>query len=50
MVRIPWDQYFLSQALVLSMRSTCHRLMVGAVIVRENRIIAGGYNLSLIHI
>lgn len=47
MVRIPWDQYFLSQALVLSMRSTCHRLMVGAVIVRENRIIAGGYNGSV---
>lgn len=47
MKRIPWDQYFLSQALVLSMRSTCDRLMVGAVIVRDNRVIAGGYNGSV---
>lgn len=47
MERIPWDQYFLSQSLVLSMRSTCPRLTVGAVIVRDNRIIAGGYNGSV---
>lgn len=45
--RIPWDQYFLSQSLVLSMRSTCERLMVGAVIVRDRRVIAGGYNGSV---
>ena len=45
--RIPWDQYFLSQSLVLSMRSTCQRLMVGAVIVRDSRVIAGGYNGSV---
>lgn len=46
-IRIPWKQYFLSQALVLSMRSTCRRLMVGAVIVRDGRVIAGGYNGSV---
>ncbi|UUX34142.1 ComE operon protein 2 [Fundicoccus culcitae] len=45
--RIPWNQYFLSQSLVLSLRSTCQRLMVGAVIVREHRMIAGGYNGSV---
>lgn len=45
--RIPWDQYFLAQSLMLSLRSTCERLMVGAVIVRDNRIIAGGYNGSV---
>lgn len=45
--RIPWDQYFLSQSLVLSLRSTCQRLMVGAVIVRDKRVIAGGYNGSV---
>ena len=45
--RIPWDQYFLSQSLVLSLRSTCERLMVGAVIVRNKRVIAGGYNGSV---
>ena len=45
--RIPWDQYFLAQSLMLSMRSTCQRLMVGAVIVRDKRIISGGYNGSV---
>ncbi|MCI5775569.1 MAG: ComE operon protein 2 [Aerococcus sp.] len=45
--RIPWDQYFLAQSLILSLRSTCQRLMVGAVIVRDKRIIAGGYNGSV---
>lgn len=47
MERIPWNQYFMSQALVLSSRSTCERLMVGATIVRDKRIIAGGYNGSV---
>lgn len=45
--RIPWDQYFMSQSLLLSLRSTCERLTVGATIVREKRIIAGGYNGSV---
>ena len=44
--RIPWDQYFMSQSLVLSLRSTCTRLAVGATIVRDKRIISGGYNGS----
>ncbi len=45
--RIKWDQYFMIQAVLLSSRSTCKRLSVGAVIVRDNRIIAGGYNGSV---
>lgn len=45
--RIPWDQYFMSQSLVLSLRSTCTRLTVGATIVRDKRIISGGYNGSV---
>lgn len=45
--RIAWDQYFMSQALILSTRSTCQRLAVGAVLVRDKRIIAGGYNGSV---
>lgn len=45
--RMSWDEYFAGQSLMLSMRSTCQRLMVGAVIVRERRIIAGGYNGSV---
>ena len=47
MNRISWDQYFLGQARLFALRSTCTRLMVGAVIVRENRIIASGYNGSV---
>lgn len=37
----------MAQAHLLAMRSTCTRLMVGATIVREKRIIAGGYNGSI---
>ncbi|HLR70649.1 MAG TPA: ComE operon protein 2 [Pseudogracilibacillus sp.] len=47
MKRISWEQYFMAQAQLVSLRSTCTRLMVGAVIVRENRIIASGYNGSV---
>lgn len=35
------------QAVLLASRSTCERLSVGAVIVRDKRIIAGGYNGSV---
>jgi len=45
--RIPWDQYFMAQSVLLSLRSTCTRLSVGATIVRDKRIIAGGYNGSV---
>lgn len=47
MERISWDQYFMAQSHLLALRSTCTRLMVGATIVRDNRIIAGGYNGSI---
>jgi len=47
MERISWDQYFMAQSHLLALRSTCTRLMVGATIVRDNRIIAGGYNGSV---
>lgn len=47
MERISWDQYFMAQSHLLSLRSTCTRLMVGATIVRDKRIIAGGYNGSV---
>ncbi len=45
--RIPWDQYFMAQSLLLSLRSTCTRLEVGASLVKDRRIIAGGYNGSV---
>lgn len=47
MKRISWDQYFMAQSHLLALRSTCPRLTVGATIVRDKRIIAGGYNGSV---
>lgn len=47
MERITWDQFFMAQCHLLALRSTCTRLAVGAIIVRDNRIIAGGYNGSI---
>src|SRR5699024_1439702 len=38
---------FMIQAALLASRSTCNRLSVGAVLVRDKRIIAGGYNGSV---
>ena len=47
MSRISWDDYFMAQSHLLALRSTCTRLAVGATIVRDKRIIAGGYNGSI---
>lgn len=47
MERISWNEYFLAQSHLLALRSTCTRLTVGATIVRDKRIIAGGYNGSI---
>lgn len=47
MERITWDQFFMAQSHLLAIRSTCTRLSVGATIVRDKRIIAGGYNGSI---
>lgn len=43
-MRLSWDQYFMEIAEVAQKRSTCIRRQVGAVIVKENRIMATGYN------
>lgn len=45
--RIPWEQYFMMQALVISQRSTCNRALVGNVLVKDKRIIGTGYNGSV---
>lgn len=42
--RPDWDEYFLKIAELVSSRSTCIRRHVGAVIVKEKRILATGYN------
>ena len=42
--RPSWDEYFLEMARVVARRSTCLRRQVGAILVREKRILASGYN------
>ena len=42
--RPSWDEYFLSIAELVSSRSTCLRRKVGAVIVKDKRILSTGYN------
>lgn len=42
--RPSWDDYFMTQAILISSRSTCERLNVGAIITKNNQIIASGYN------
>ena len=39
-----WDRYFLDIAALVGRRSTCRRRSVGAVLVKEKRILATGYN------
>lgn len=42
--RPSWDEYFMSIARLASTRSTCLRRQVGAVIVKDKKILATGYN------
>jgi dCMP deaminase len=39
-----WDEYFLDIALLIARRATCRRRSVGAVLVKDRRILATGYN------
>jgi dCMP deaminase len=42
--RPDWDPYFMEIAGIVSKRSTCTRRRVGAVIVKDRRILSTGYN------
>jgi len=42
--RPSWDSYFMTIAETVSTRSTCIRRSVGAVIVKDKRILTTGYN------
>jgi len=42
--RPSWDEYFLKMTEIVAERSTCLRRQVGAVLVRDKRILATGYN------
>ncbi len=44
MNRLSLDEYFMEIAKVVKKRSTCLRRQVGAVLVKDKRIIATGYN------
>ncbi len=44
--RPSWDKYFMDIANEVAKRSTCERAQVGAVIVKEKRILTTGYNGS----
>ncbi|GAC1395834.1 MAG: cytidine/deoxycytidylate deaminase family protein [Vulcanimicrobiaceae bacterium] len=39
-----WDEYFMEVARTVATRATCPRASVGAVVVREHRILTTGYN------
>ena len=44
MPRPSWNEYFISITEMVANRSTCLRRHVGAVLVKEKRILATGYN------
>ena len=44
MNRPSWDEYFMKLAVDISSRATCVRRSVGAVIVKDRRILTTGYN------
>ena len=44
MNRPSWEEYFKQIVTYTSTRSSCNRLQVGCLLVKENRIISQGYN------
>ena len=42
--RPSWNEYFKGITEITATRSPCHRLQVGCLLVKDNRIIAQGYN------
>jgi dCMP deaminase len=42
--RPSWDEYFMKLAWLVSERSTCVRHHIGAVVVKDKRILTTGYN------
>jgi dCMP deaminase len=44
MARPSWDEYFMEIARLVVSRSTCLRRQVGAVLVKDKKILATGYN------
>jgi dCMP deaminase len=42
--RLSWDEYFMKMAFLVAERSTCLRHHVGALVVKERKVLATGYN------
>ena len=42
--RPSWDEYFMDITCLVAKRATCLRRAVGAVIVKDRRVLATGYN------
>ncbi|MDR1125776.1 MAG: cytidine/deoxycytidylate deaminase family protein [Deltaproteobacteria bacterium] len=42
--RMPWPDYFMGITELVAQRSTCRRRKVGAIAVKDKRILATGYN------
>ena len=42
--RLSWDAYFAEIVEVTAKRSSCERLHVGCILVKNNRIVSQGYN------
>lgn len=49
-MRKDWDEYFMDFAILAAARSGCLSRKVGCVIVKDNRVIATGYNAAPIGI
>jgi dCMP deaminase len=49
-MRPGWDEYFMEVARTVATRATCPRASVGAVLVREHRILTTGYNGAPRHV
>jgi dCMP deaminase len=45
-MRPSWDEYFIKIALAVAERSTCDRAHVGAILVKDKRILTTGFNGS----
>lgn len=43
-IRPSWDEYFKEIVICTTKRSSCKRLQVGCLLVKDNRIISQGYN------
>jgi dCMP deaminase len=43
-IRPSWNEYFMDITYRVAMRSTCLRRRVGAIVVKDNRILCTGYN------